>query len=470
MASSSDIKTNAIVFNKVTEELLKTMTIEPNQFYITPDDSPSNGGSNSSSSTLAIGKLVDLTYDDGRTLTFSVNEEQNEDTIKAFFTSHEKASYHRTPIGILAYEGTGSGSINNMLSPNDLALASMQLQLSLWIGLAYKKDDYSAISSWGEIDCFDVVDVTSSGILPHLQEWNFIKLNNSILKWRQLKVEDEGVERRLIAFILQLNSMQYNITLPLWDSGASTSDFIRINQTVANTNSIRALETNLYNISASNGGFAAGKDASLGFTKEPAEGETLNAKDWINAIQLGAGTNITPRTLQVYDYQLLDANGKIPNERLDIDLSEVDNKLLNKVNIIRNEGTTEDPDYYKVINNSEHLQLGFLAANSDHLLTATKNIRVMGISDNIALTAADDMESPNVKMGAINIEYGLVDVSTMNGSINMAANNGSINISSVGSNVNVVTDSGNFIWNDKQVAVIDDIPAVLDLSNQTIVG
>ena len=36
----------------------------------------------------------------------------------------------------------------------------------------------------------------------------------------------------------------------------------------------------------------------------------------VDAIQLGAGTNSTPKTLQVYDYQLMDAEGHIPKERL----------------------------------------------------------------------------------------------------------------------------------------------------------
>lgn len=37
---------------------------------------------------------------------------------------------------------------------------------------------------------------------------------------------------------------------------------------------------------------------------------------FIDAVQLGTGTNGTPNTLQVYDYQLLDAGGHIPKERL----------------------------------------------------------------------------------------------------------------------------------------------------------
>ena len=36
----------------------------------------------------------------------------------------------------------------------------------------------------------------------------------------------------------------------------------------------------------------------------------------IDAIQLGEGTNSTPKTLQVYGYQLMDANGNIPAARL----------------------------------------------------------------------------------------------------------------------------------------------------------
>lgn len=36
----------------------------------------------------------------------------------------------------------------------------------------------------------------------------------------------------------------------------------------------------------------------------------------IDAIQLGTGTNSTEKTIQVYNYQLMDANGKIPADRL----------------------------------------------------------------------------------------------------------------------------------------------------------
>lgn len=53
-------------------------------------------------------------------------------------------------------------------------------------------------------------------------------------------------------------------------------------------------------------GFAGGKNAIAG----------EDYSNGIDAIQLGTGTNSTPKTMQVYGYQLLDANGKIPDARL----------------------------------------------------------------------------------------------------------------------------------------------------------
>lgn len=42
----------------------------------------------------------------------------------------------------------------------------------------------------------------------------------------------------------------------------------------------------------------------------------------IDAIQLGTGINKNERTLQVYGYQMMDANGKVPSERLPIKVGE----------------------------------------------------------------------------------------------------------------------------------------------------
>ena len=69
---------------------------------------------------------------------------------------------------------------------------------------------------------------------------------------------------------------------------------------------------------------AAGGGGAVGAYAKTGEGFAggANAKavdsnnNGIDAIQLGTGTNSTPKTLQVYSYQLLDEEGKIPNARL----------------------------------------------------------------------------------------------------------------------------------------------------------
>lgn len=52
-------------------------------------------------------------------------------------------------------------------------------------------------------------------------------------------------------------------------------------------------------------GFAGGYNAKCGTSTAP-----------IDAIQFGTGTNTTAKSVQAYNYQLMDANGKIPYERM----------------------------------------------------------------------------------------------------------------------------------------------------------
>lgn len=56
-------------------------------------------------------------------------------------------------------------------------------------------------------------------------------------------------------------------------------------------------------------GFSGGKDAK-------AATQSGYSTKFIDAIQLGSGTNSTEKSLQVYEYQLMGADGKIPFERL----------------------------------------------------------------------------------------------------------------------------------------------------------
>ena len=69
-----------------------------------------------------------------------------------------------------------------------------------------------------------------------------------------------------------------------------------------------------YCASAGNG-FAGGKNARA----------VDDANNGIDAIQLGTGTNSVPKTLQVYGYRLMDADGHVPNERLGETYTRIEN-------------------------------------------------------------------------------------------------------------------------------------------------
>ena len=62
-------------------------------------------------------------------------------------------------------------------------------------------------------------------------------------------------------------------------------------------------------------GATAGEGFSGGYNAKAATMEGYSQR-YIDAIQLGTGTNQNEKTLQVYDHQLMDANGKIPLEAL----------------------------------------------------------------------------------------------------------------------------------------------------------
>lgn len=69
---------------------------------------------------------------------------------------------------------------------------------------------------------------------------------------------------------------------------------------------------------SANGGGAAGYYTKTGDGFAGGKGaKTVDSNDnGIDAVQLGEGVNATPKTLQVYDYPLLDADGNIPAERI----------------------------------------------------------------------------------------------------------------------------------------------------------
>ena len=61
----------------------------------------------------------------------------------------------------------------------------------------------------------------------------------------------------------------------------------------------------------------AGAGAAIGYQAQTKDAEGLP----IDAIQLGRGQNITPKTLKVYNYTLMNADGSIPEARLPTQLS-----------------------------------------------------------------------------------------------------------------------------------------------------
>ena len=78
------------------------------------------------------------------------------------------------------------------------------------------------------------------------------------------------------------------------------------------------------NASATTGGGAVGYNAktSHGFAGGYNAKTQDSSGDGIDAIQLGSGTNSTAKTLQVYEYQLMDADGNIPLDRIQSALDE----------------------------------------------------------------------------------------------------------------------------------------------------
>lgn len=68
----------------------------------------------------------------------------------------------------------------------------------------------------------------------------------------------------------------------------------------------------------------------------------------IDAIQLGTGTNSTPKTLQVYSYQLMDADGNIPSARIPQLAEKAD-----KTELIGKAGTGEGAEVFNDYANNE---------------------------------------------------------------------------------------------------------------------
>ena len=105
-----------------------------------------------------------------------------------------------------------------------------------------------------------------------------------------------------------------NVSPVVIGEGASSNDGVAIGYKAAAIEGGTSIGVN-----AIGGGVSIGYDAkAIGDVDVVVDGEVVETlKDYpIDAIQLGSGTNKNKKTLQVYEYQLLDAEGNIPKERL----------------------------------------------------------------------------------------------------------------------------------------------------------
>ena len=72
------------------------------------------------------------------------------------------------------------------------------------------------------------------------------------------------------------------------------------------------------------GAIGSGTISGMGFSGgSGAKAGSNGSGGYIDTIQLGTGTNTNAKTLQVYNYTLMDANGFVPNDRLSISISGV---------------------------------------------------------------------------------------------------------------------------------------------------
>lgn len=144
----------------------------------------------------------------------------------------------------------------------------------------------------------------------------------------------------------------------------------------AESNNGAALGMNSYSGygAAVGNGAKTSSGAALGYNAK-----TVNASGTaIDAIQLGTGTNNIEKTLQVYDYQLMDATGNVPKERIltalenatDLqEISDVDIHSVVKTGI------------YQIGNNCTNLPTGFSGTGGATLVVSSKMVAEGGTTN-----------------------------------------------------------------------------------------
>lgn len=129
-------------------------------------------------------------------------------------------------------------------------------------------------------------------------------------------------------------------------------------------------------------GFAGGKDAKC----EDSNGSLTDA------IQLGTGTNVTAKTLQVYDYKLMNADGTIPYERYG---AAVDAKIAESKPTIT---TLTDTELTLTLNHNTETRCGEVATMSINMPTSISDDYISSISFTSGTTPVNLNYPDTIKM------------------------------------------------------------------------
>jgi hypothetical protein len=173
--------------------------------------------------------------------------------------------------------------------------------ISLKNGTAYLNDKELATKDDVSVDTSNLVDLTSDQTITGTKTFNYIKINGSNLAITNNPATVGNSGNTAVGISTSVSSQSTTV-------GGSTS----AGQWATSVG---------YGATAKSGGLALGFASKVRESDNASPSMALGMYAEVSAkgsIQIGRGINSTTNTLQVFNYQLLDADGKIPNERLNI--------------------------------------------------------------------------------------------------------------------------------------------------------
>ncbi len=223
---------------------------------------------------------------------------------------------------------TTTNSANVTLSADEVLISQQTAvgenttssSISLKNGTAYLNDKELATKDDVSVDTSNFVDLTSEQTITGTKTFNRSSSNvNMVLKGYSTLIETPDISLSGSGAI----KIGKNIRNPN-SGGVLIGEDIDCNSNTSGSGNViigKGIKTNMSDSVRSIGNVYLGY-STYSATKHYGGKNIVIGYDAFcdgeNIIQLGTGTNTTSKTLQVFDYQLLDADGKIPNERLNI--------------------------------------------------------------------------------------------------------------------------------------------------------